>query len=57
MSTLEQTLPPSQQDRRDRDVQFVNEARAEILLLPWLTPPPMRTSMPLAALRARSSAW
>jgi hypothetical protein len=29
---LEQALPPSQQDRRDRDVQFINETRAEVLL-------------------------
>ena len=29
---IEQALTPSQQDRRDRDVHFINEARAQVLL-------------------------
>lgn len=56
VNAFEQSLTPAQQDRRDGDVQLIDEARTKIYCWIVLTPPPMRTSIPFAASRARSSA-
>jgi hypothetical protein len=53
--SVEEALPPPEQDRRDRDVQVVDEAGAE-RALDGCDAPRTSTSRPAAAAKAFSSA-